>query len=162
MPTSFLGYLHLVAASLSMVVGPVQLLRTKGDRIHRWSGYVYAAAMAVNGLSALTIYRFTGSFNVFHALALYSLLSVGLALRPMLVSPRPFEWRRMHYMWTTWSYAGLMSAGTTEFLVRVVHLDGWLGAAVGSPPAIILGAILIPRFAPPRRVAPEPGQVSGS
>lgn len=91
MPTSFLGYLHLVAASLSIVVGAFQLLRTRGDRIHRWSGYVYATAMAVNGFSALTIYRFTGSINVFHALPQYSLVSVGLALRPMLVSPRPFE-----------------------------------------------------------------------
>jgi uncharacterized membrane protein len=153
MPTTTLGYLHLVAASLSILLGAFQLIRTRRDQLHRRVGYTYVGAMAVNGITALTVYEFTGGFNIFHGLAIYSLLSIALAVQPMLANPRPLEWKRKHYMWVAWSYAGLMAAAVTEFLVRVVHAEGWLSAALGSPPVIILAAFLIPRFAPPRRGA---------
>lgn len=151
MTLSTLGAGHLVAASLSLATGAFQLLRPRRDTLHRRVGYVYVSVMAVNNVSALTIYKFTGSFNMFHALALYSLASVALAIRPMLVTPRPYQWRRIHYQWVAWSYAGLCAAALTEFLVRVVLLPGWLGAAFGTPPPILLGGLLIRHFAPPLR-----------
>jgi hypothetical protein len=107
--------------------------------------------MAVSNLSALVIYQFTGGFNIFHALALYNLLGISLALRPMLQTPRPYQWRRIHYHWVAWSYAGLCAAAATEFLVRVTLLPGWLGALVGTTPVMLLAAWLIRRFAPPPR-----------
>jgi len=152
MALSTVGASHLLAASLSLATGAFQLLRTRRDTLHRRVGYVYVGAMAVNNVSALTIFRFTGGVNVFHGLAVYSLVSVALAIRPMLVTPRPYQWRRIHYQWVAWSYAGLCAAALTEFLVRVVMLPGWLGATVGTPPPIVLGGLLIRHFAP----APRP------
>jgi uncharacterized membrane protein len=149
------GIGHLAAASLSLLTGAFQLARPRRDTLHRRVGYLYVGAMLVNNLSALTIYLFTGGFNVFHALALYSLFNVTMAMRPMLANPRPFQWRRIHYMWVAWSYAGLFAAAITEFLVRVAHVPGWQGAAFGTPPAIIVASILIPRFAPPLRPPPQ-------
>lgn len=156
MALSAIGAGHLVAASLSLCAGAFQLIRTRRDALHRRVGYAYVSAMAVNNVSSLTISKFTGGFNVFHALALYSSASVGLAIRPMLATPRPYQWRRIHYQWVAWSYAGLCAAALTEFLVRVVMLPGWLGATVGTPPAIVLGGLLIRRFAPGLRAAPAP------
>ncbi len=151
MTLSSIGIAHTAGASLGLVTGAIQLLRPRRDTLHRRVGYVFVTAMAVSNLSALAIYQFTGRFNIFHALALYNLLGITLALRPMLQSPRPYQWRRIHYQWVAWSYAGLCAAAATEFLLRVVHLAGWVSAIVGTPPVILLAAWLIHRFAPPLR-----------
>jgi len=156
MALSPLGAGHLLGASLGLATGAFQLLRPRRDRLHRRVGYVYVGVMAVTNVSALTIFRFSGGFNIFHALALYSLASIALAIRPMLVTPRPYQWRRIHYQWIAWSYAGLCAAALTEFLVRVVLVPGWVGAAIGTPPPIVLGGLLIRHFAPPPR--PPAGQ----
>ncbi|MGB7219417.1 MAG: DUF2306 domain-containing protein [Vicinamibacterales bacterium] len=151
MGLSAIGTVHTLAASLSLLTGAIQLIRTRRDTLHRRVGYVYAGAMGVNNMSALTIYEFTGGFNIFHALALYSLFNVGMALRPMLVTPRPYQWLRIHYLWVAWSYLGLSAAALTEFLVRVVGLPGWAGAGAATPPVFLVGGWLILRFAPRRR-----------
>lgn len=151
MALSPVGISHMVAASLALATGAFQLVRTRRDALHRRVGYCYVGAMAVSNLSALTIYEFTGYFNVFHALALYSLFNVSMALRPMLANPRPHQWRSIHYNWVAWSYAGLSAAAVTEFLLRVVMLPGWTSAALGTPPVILLAWPLIRRYAPARR-----------
>jgi hypothetical protein len=74
-----------------------------------------------------------------------------MALRPMLVRPRPYQWRRIHYQWVAWSYVGLCAAAVTEALLRIVGLPGWVSAAVGTPPVVLIGGLLIRRFAPPLR-----------
>ena len=155
MALTTVGTFHMTAASLSLAAGAVQLLRPRGDTFHRRSGYVYVTAMAVNNVTALAIYRFTGGFNVFHALATYSLISVALALRPMLITPKPLNWYRMHYMWMSWSYVGLSAAAATEFLVRVMYVPGWLGAVAGSLPVGFIGGWLVMRNAPPMKRAVE-------
>ena len=142
------GQFHIAAAVVSLATGAVQSVRPKGDRLHRGTGYVYAASMLLTNLSALLIYRFTGRFNVFHALALFSLFSVGMALRPMLQKPRPANWLLTHYMWILWSYVGLWAATVTEILVRVVRVSGWTSAAVGTALVMAIGAGCIVKFAP--------------
>jgi len=151
MALSNIGTAHVVAATLGLLSGAIQLTRTRRDATHRRIGYVYVSAMAISNVTALLVYRFTGGFNIFHALAIYNLFNVSMALRPMLANPRPWQWRRQHYMWVAYSYAGLSAAALTEFLVRVMGMDGWLGAAVGTPPVILIGAVLIHHFAPPLR-----------
>jgi uncharacterized membrane protein len=153
MPATALGTVHMIAAAVSLLVGAFQLLRTRRDGLHRRLGYVFVAAMVVTNLSALTVYEFNGRFNTFHAFALISLVSVAMALRPMIASPRPPYWRRMHYYWVSWSYVGLAAAAVTEFLLRVVQVRGDLAAVIGSPPVILIGAWLINRFAPAQRPA---------
>jgi uncharacterized membrane protein len=148
MPATALGTVHMIAAAVSLLVGAFQLLRTRRDGLHRRLGYVFVAAMVVANLSALTVYEFNGRFNTFHVFALISLVSVTMALRPMVAKPRPIHWRRIHYYWVSWSYVGLAAAAVTEFLLRIVEVPGGLSAVVGTPPVILLGAWLIPRYAP--------------
>ena len=54
-------------------------------------------------------------------------------------------------MWMSFSYAGLSAAALTEFLLRVVHMEGWMSAAVGTIPVMGIGSVLIFKFAPPMR-----------
>ena len=158
MTLSLAGTVHTAAASLSLVAGLHQFTRPRGGIVHRRVGFVYAGALTLSNLMAFTIYQFSGHLNVFHALAAYSLVCVAMALRPMLTRPRPYQWKRIHYQWTAWSYVGLWAAAVTEFLLRVVLLPGWLSAAIGTPPVVALGGWLIYRFAPPRRPAPTPSR----
>lgn len=153
MALSTVGTVHMVAASLSLATGAFQLIRTRRDALHRRVGYTYVFAMLVNNVAALTIHEFSGGFNVFHAFAIYSLISISLAVRPMLVNPRPYQWKRIHYMWIAWSYAGLSAAAVTEGLLRIGHVSWQLATLGGSFPVIAIAALLIARFRPPLRPA---------
>ncbi len=141
----------MVAASLSLATGAFQLIRPRRDTLHRRVGYTYVVAMLVSNISALTIHEFSGGFNVFHAFAIYSLVSIAFAIRPMLTSPRPHQWKRIHYMWIAWSYGGLCAAAVTEGLLRVGHVSWQLATLGGSVPVIAIAALLIARFRPPLR-----------
>lgn len=65
-----MGWFHLAFAAFGLVAGAIQLVRSRGDRIHRVLGYAYVYGMIIANATALTMYRFTGSFNAFHAGAL--------------------------------------------------------------------------------------------
>ena len=149
MALTTIGVVHTAAASVSLLAGAFQLGRRRRDLLHRRVGYCYAAAMVMTNVSALLVYRFNGRFNVFHVLALVALVTLAMALRPMLMRPRPQAWRVIHYYWVCWSYTGLCAAAATEFLLRVVHVPGLASAAIGTPIVIAVGAWLINRNAPP-------------
>jgi uncharacterized membrane protein len=131
------GAIHTAAASVGIITGATQVIRTQRGTFHRRLGYTYIGAMVVADISVMAVKEFTGSFNFFHALAAFNLITMALALRPMLMKPRPYQWKLNHYMWICWSYAGLLAAGMTEFLLRVPKVH-W--------------AILIMRLKPAPRV----------
>ena len=70
MIASSLGAAHVAAASLALALGLVVLLAQKGTPFHILFGAGYVAAMAVVNVSALGLYRLTGWFGPFHALAI--------------------------------------------------------------------------------------------
>jgi uncharacterized membrane protein len=72
MPISSFGVAHVAAALAALAFGMMVLIMRKGTQLHRAMGMGYAMAMiAVDG-TALTIYRLTGHFGPFHALAMLS------------------------------------------------------------------------------------------
>lgn len=121
---STMGTIHLTAALLALVFGGIALAATKGDRLHRTLGAGYVAAMVTVNLSSLGMYGLTGSFNLFHALALLSLAAVGAALVPLI--RREAGWLYRHYRWMTGSYFGLLAAATIETSIRVPALGAML------------------------------------
>ncbi len=149
-----LGWFHLSFAAFGLVTGAVQLLRRKGDRIHRALGYGYVYAMIFCNATALMLYRFTGSFNVFHAGALVNFACIIAAMIPVLRTPRAPDWLAKHYRWMAGSYIGLLAAASTEFSVRVLPLGSrgavWLVAALASAIVSAVGSILIWRNRPPQ------------
>ena len=156
---TFMGWFHLGFAVFGLVVGAVQLLRRKGDRIHRALGYAYVYGMIVTDGSALAMYRFTGTFNVFHALALLNFVCIIAAMLPLLQSPRPANWLMRHYRWITGSYIGPVAAGATQLAIRVMPVgsrsDVWIASAVVTVIVTFVGSALVRRYRP---VKPQPAE----
>ncbi|TJX24662.1 MAG: DUF2306 domain-containing protein, partial [Mesorhizobium sp.] len=86
--------LHALAAMASLLLGAVQLWRTKGDRLHRALGRVWVSLMAVVALSSFFIWtiRLWGPFSPIHLLSLFVLImlwrGVGLARRGNIAAHR--------------------------------------------------------------------------
>lgn len=116
---SFLGWIHTGLASLALIAGAVNLLRAKGTPSHRWGGRVFAVAMVGLCASALAIYRFTGHFNMFHALAFASLATLAVGVFPVIFKRPRRHWLDVHYFAIGSAYAGLLAALANELLARV-------------------------------------------
>ena len=73
--------LHACAALAALVLGGIQLLRPKGSRAHRATGYVWVALMLLIAVSGLFIHeiRMIGPFSPVHLLSLIILVTVPLA-----------------------------------------------------------------------------------
>jgi uncharacterized membrane protein len=90
---TFAGAIHLTLAMLCIAVGLIQFLCPKRGAGHRARGYFYVYAMLVADGTAMLLYRFSGSFNLFHVAAIINLTCIVLAVVPLLRSPRPANWR---------------------------------------------------------------------
>lgn len=147
-----MGWLHLAFAAFGLVAGAVQFTRRKGDRVHRALGYAYVYGMIISNATALMLYRFTGTFNVFHAGAIVNFICIIAAMIPVLRTPRAPDWLTQHYRWMSSSYVGLAAAAATEFAVRVLPLGGrgavWIVAGVATLAISVVGAVLIRRNRP--------------
>jgi uncharacterized membrane protein len=149
---TFVGTIHMTLAMLCIVIGAIQLARPKHGAVHRARGYAFVYAMVVVDGTAMLLYRFTGSFNAFHVGAIVNLAAIIAAMVPMLMNPRPANWKQLHYRSMSWGFVGLMAAAVTETIVRSValtHGQAWTvaGAAAGS--VTLIGAYLIRRYQPP-------------
>lgn len=67
---------HAISAGVVLVLGPVVLLRRSRDRAHRMLGRTWVAAILVVCLSGFGIND--NGFSWLHALALWTMVSVGL------------------------------------------------------------------------------------
>src|SRR6185436_8525849 len=102
MNTSTLGAAHLASALAALGLGALVLLEGKGTAPHRAIGTGYVAAMLLTNLTALGIYRISGHFGPFHAMALVSLAAVAWGMGAV-VRRRP-GWLLRHYHSMAWSY----------------------------------------------------------
>lgn len=151
------GWIHTILSTVGILVGAEQFIRTRRDRLHRRLGYVYVFAMLIADGAILSVYRFNGHFNVFHVGAIVNVVMIALAIRPMLATPRPRQWRIKHYMFIAWSYVGLLAAALTELVIRTQPLGGGgatiLATILASGVVVGIGAVLIQRNKP----KPVPG-----
>jgi uncharacterized membrane protein len=152
MNLSMLGAAHSAAAIAALLFGFVVLADRKGTNAHRAIGSAYVAAMIAANLTAFGIYRLTGQFGPFHALALVSLLTVARGVAAVL-RRRP-GWLVTHYYSMGWSYIGLTAAACAEVIVRspllsgAVHnrRDGMLVGLACAAAFMIVGIFLLPRL----------------
>lgn len=119
---SLTGIVHTACGVLALGLGAVIFVRPKGTRSHIRLGWAYAAGMAVLNGTALCIYRLTGRFNLFHALAVASLIMVAGGLAQVAFRRRPRRWAWRHYHYMSWSYVGLLAATNNEAFVRIPAL----------------------------------------
>jgi uncharacterized membrane protein len=142
MTLSTLGAAHYAAALAALALGLVVLVERKGTASHRVIGCGYVAAMILLNVTALGVYRLTGRFGPFHALALVSLATViaGVAI----VWRRRANWLRRHYYFMAWSYVGLLAAACAEAVTRAPLLRA---AITTGPQRIALGVGIAVAFA---------------
>jgi uncharacterized membrane protein len=147
------GAIHVVLAVLCIGVGLIQFLRPKRGAGHRARGYLFVYAMLVADGTAMLVYQFSGRFNLFHVGAIVNFVCIVAAIVPLLRSPRSANWRRKHYYFIAWSYVSLMSAASTEIVVRVVPFTtrGQVGVAafVLSIVTMAIAYVLIGKYRPP-------------
>jgi uncharacterized membrane protein len=149
---SSIGAAHVAAALAALVLGTMVIGAAKGTPFHRMMGAGYVAAMLIVNLSALAIYRLTGHFEAFHALALLSLTLLGRGVAAALMR-RP-GWLSVHYQFMAWSYVGLLAATGSEIVIRLGARFGLIGGpwqiiAAGVAIAMLataLGLVLLPRL----------------
>lgn len=146
------GAIHTILAVSSIAVGMIQVLRRKGGPAHRARGYAYVYALLIADGAAMLVFQFTGKFNIFHVGAVANLACIVAAMVPLLRSPRPPNWKYLHYYFMSWSYVGLLAAAATEIVVRASHLEtrgqGWMVTMVMTAIVTVIGYILIERNRP--------------
>src|SRR6478752_3088900 len=142
MSHSLPGWIHFAAAAIALLLGLVQVIRPKGDRLHRRIGYCYVAALVICDAGALAVFQFTGRVNLFHVAAIVNLGCVLAGVFPFFRSPRPLNWRVRHAIFMGWSYIGLWAAGLTEAAVRLVpwtSIEQVIGVTTAVTLAVTLG-----------------------
>lgn len=153
---SDVGTVHLVFAFVAMGAGAAVLFLPKGTRWHRTLGHLYVTAMLGLNVTALAIYRLTGSFGVFHVFAIVALVTLAFGITAVLIRRPRGRWIEAHAGWMAGSYLGLMAAFVAESSTRFVmprvaeYLDGprlwgvfWTLVAVASCATVAVGVWLI-------------------
>jgi uncharacterized membrane protein len=150
---TLVGAIHATLAMLCIAVGLIQFLRPKRGAGHRARGYFYVYTMLVADGTAMLVYRFNGSFNLFHVAAIVNFACIVLAIVPLLRNPRPANWRLTHYYFISWSYVSPISAAATEIVVRLGLLTTreqiGLAAFVLSIVVMTIAYVLIGKHRPP-------------
>lgn len=126
---------HLLAAVSGLLVGATVLIVPKGTHTHRVIGTVNVLALVLVDVAALSLHR-EATFGVFHALAVASLVTIAVGLSPLLLGKRSPPVIATHAYCMTWSYAGLVAAGSGQLVVAIGQGDG--GWAV----PVVIGAVL--------------------
>jgi uncharacterized membrane protein len=137
-----IGIVHTACATLALLLGSVIFLRRKGTRAHVRVGWAYAATMAGVNVTALCIYRLTGRFNLFHAMAVASLVMLAGGLAQVVPRRRPRNWPWRHYQYMSWSFVGLLAATNNEAFVRVPPLARLTAATVPALPMVVTGGLV--------------------
>lgn len=79
MTTTFI-VIHALSASGVILLAPLQILRRTKDRRHRFIGRSWVVLMYAVCVSGMFIYTLTGSFTVFHALAIFTFCTTTLGV----------------------------------------------------------------------------------
>lgn len=75
--------IHAACAFLALIIGAIQLSRTKGDWLHRIMGRTWVAFMAVVALSSFFIWtiRLWWMFSPIHLLSIFTLVMLWVGVR---------------------------------------------------------------------------------
>ena len=117
----------------------------KGTHNHRLIGTIYALALVVVNVAALSLHR-QNAFGVFHWLAVASLVSLGGGFGPLLLGKRSPPVIATHAYFMTWSYAGLLAAGCGQLTVALgAGNGGWVVPLVIGAALCISGVVIFAR-----------------
>jgi uncharacterized membrane protein len=136
------GAIHLLAATLSLLLGTLVLVVPKEKTFHKPVGYAYLTCMTLMIGTAFGIYRQYNGFGVFHVAALLAGLTLVAGMLPVLLKKRFSRGLRWHYGFMYLSVLELYIALVAELLVRTPGATFARVATLSSAAVLIPGGIL--------------------
>lgn len=140
---------HTIFGVLSLIAGATNLSMTKGTKLHRRIGWIYAGSMYLLLFTSFFIYDAFGRFGVFHILSILSGVGLTIALYFPLFRKYHSHWIAHHYVWIAYSYIGLVMATGSHFIDMLPHWPFGIRAFLFWGLPFIIGSILI--FGPGKR-----------
>lgn len=106
--------LHVAAAVVAMLLGPLALYLRQGTKLHKYAGYIWVSAMTLLALSSFGIHSFAviGPFSPLHGLALFTLWSLYEGVRRARAGEIAIHRRVFRNLY----WFGVMVAGLFNFL----------------------------------------------
>lgn len=117
------GVVHVSAAVVALITGPLALLRRrKGDTTHRVLGLLFVAAMLFVNASAFSLYDISGSWTIFHYLAVANLISVipGFWTARLFALTKDKNYLVAHATFMGWAITGVIGAGIAQLATRIL------------------------------------------
>jgi uncharacterized membrane protein len=148
--------LHASGATVALALGAYNLVRgIRGDRTHRWVGWVWVAAMYWTVLSSFVIKELRpGQFSWIHGLSVFTFFSLSMGIWAAITHRV-----EAHRGFMTGSYLGLIGAFIGAVVVPSRKIPQWflhepVGLALGAAGSLLLavGVIALSR----RRRSPVP------
>lgn len=140
--SSNVGLFHLIVSILALIFGSWVIFTEKGTAIHRKIGYFYTVCMLLVNITALMIYRLTGSFGLFHIFAIYGLITVSIGVGVAIIRKPVKNWLTYHFYFMYWSVVGLYAAFAAEVSVRVPSTPFWWMVGISAGIVSIIGTII--------------------
>lgn len=143
---------HVVAAGLALLIGPLALYRRRRDRVfdgmHRVLGRVWVVAMAVLAISALfipaVVLPVLGPFGPIHLFVIWTLVSLTRGMRAIFrrdVARHQAEMRALY--WQALGITGLLTLLPGRRLNAVLFGDhGEIGVWVIAGVGLAAGAVI--------------------
>lgn len=147
---------HAIAASIVLLVGPIQVIRRRKDLGHRILGRSWVVCIYLTCVTGMFIYTLTGGFTIFHALALFTLCTSTLGVIHIRHGRK-----RQYAISMIGTYLGACTAGAFAIFVpgRViptlaVHDPAVLwGVAAAIAVACTVWIVVVLGFLAPRKTA---------
>lgn len=134
--------IHVIAALISILLGPLVLYRRRRDRVHKIAGYAWIVAMLTVATSSWFISSFAviGPFSPIHGFALLTYWSVYSGMRHILARRITAHQAVLRSLY--WN--GLLIAGLANFLPgRAMNIVFFNGAGVLGWGVIALGGVAL-------------------
>lgn len=120
--------IHIISASLSLLLGLVVLFGRKGSLRHKKLGQYYFYAMLINNLSSLFIYNARGDWFFPHTLAIVTI--VVLLPGYLITYKKTYKhWLKIHISSMVVSYYMLIGGAINEAFLHLEPLRQYLGKA---------------------------------
>lgn len=141
----------------ALVAGGVVVALPKGTRHHRLAGRVYAGSLGLVNVTAFLVYEITGGLNAFHAMAVLSAVTLAAGLLSLQGRARRRGHFEPHAYFMSWSYVGLVAAGTAQVVTSFTSFPPGLSVWAPTLAVMLVGGFVV-HAGVPRAIASMRGE----
>jgi uncharacterized membrane protein len=153
--------LHIVASLGAVVAGLCVVVLDKGTARHRLVGKVYAALTYTLCGASFFIFETSGTFSVFHMVAIQNAALVTAGLAAARLRNRLTGWVTWHLRFMMYSYLALVATGALQFLEYLPFRNPRLDVPIFVFAPMLAGWFAVEWRLPHWRAATAPSGRSG-